>query len=261
MILSNIEGIIDSHMHFSEMQKKQINIDSFITNWFKKGGSYLIDIGIEENNFASRLELSSKNNKILLSAGIHPNYCTDNLTDRMKLIEEQVKLKNVIAVGETGLDYFRDFTDKDLQKKYFLEHLSLSRKYNKPIIIHNRNASDDILEILENFGSPIKGLIHCFSEGPKHLKRFIDLGLNISFAGNITYKKSTDILESLLITPLEKILIETDSPYLSPQKVRGSINTPGNIGYTLDFICDKLNINRNQLVKTINNNFTNLFGI
>lgn len=262
MDLSNITGISDSHTHLLEMKKKNIDIEKFIEQWEQHGGEYLLDIGITPEDFKERRDFRKLTNKLYFSLGIHPNYASSYPIDSFKIIERELKDKYVVALGETGLDFFRGFADKKIQQTYFEKHIYLSHQYNKPLIIHNRDASKEIIETLSHFREEnveLRGVIHCFSAGKKELKDFLNMGFYISFAGNLTYKKSTSIQEALEYTPIDRLLIETDSPYLSPQKVRGSLNTPCNIGYTLDYICDKLNKKRVDIIKEINSNFSKLF--
>lgn len=261
MDISNIKALSDSHFHILEMIKKDIDMDHFFDLWKKNSGEYLIDVGINELNFQKRLNYSLKRDYIYFTAGIHPNYCKDDIHRRMKLIEQQLGNSRVIAVGETGLDYYWDTVDKDVQKDFFIKHIELGIKYNLPIIVHNRDACRDIIAILREYKGKAKGVIHCFSSTTKYLNQFIELGFYISFAGNVTYNKNIALQESLLSTPINRLLIETDSPYLSPQKVRGKINTPGNIGHTLDFIAEKKEICRAELTNTIRTNLLNIFNL
>ncbi|OQY41067.1 MAG: hypothetical protein B6229_00105 [Spirochaetaceae bacterium 4572_7] len=260
MLKYTIESMSDSHFHILEMQKKNIDTALFFSNWETYGGKYLVDIGIDEDHLEKRLECSKDRDYLYHSVGIHPNNASGNLKSRILTIENQLKNKRVIAIGETGLDYYWDTTPKKLQKEFFISHIDLAIKYNLPIIIHNRDASEDILEILKSYNGKIKGVIHCFSSTPYFAKEFIKLGFYISFAGNLTYKNSSEIQESLKIVSIDKLLIETDSPYLAPQKVRGQINSPLNIGYTLDYMSDQLHNSRANLIGQIHKNLIELFG-
>lgn len=261
MVFSNIESLHDSHFHILEMKKKEMDIENFLSNWEKNLGKYLIDVGTDENNLKERLAYSQNKNYLFHTIGIHPNYCGGNVNDRMKKLEESISNSKIVAIGETGLDYYWDKVDKKTQKDFFVKHIELAIKHNLPVIVHNREACHDILEILKKYEGKVKGIIHCFSSNKSYAAEFIKLGFFLSFAGNVTYKKSNEIVESLLSVPANKILIETDSPYLSPQKVRGKNNHPGYIGYTMDFISSKKEISRDQLCSIINTNFINIFGL
>ncbi len=261
MVLDSIKNISDSHFHILEMIDKNIDISNFFENWKCNNGSFLIDIGVDELNFNKRLYFSNKFDFLYHSIGIHPNSADIDYENRLKKIEETLPNKKIIAIGETGLDYFRDIVNVEIQKKYLLGHIELSIKNNLPIIIHNRNASEDLLDILSNFKGQLSGVIHCFSDNHIIMKKFLDLGYYISFAGNSTYKKNTLLLDCIKNIPLDRLLLETDSPYLSPEPLRGRINTPENIIHTYNFVSKSLNIDINRIVKEVNKNIEILFRI
>lgn len=261
MIFSNVKDLSDSHFHILEMKKKNLDLELFFRQWENENGNYLIDVGVDENNLDERLSYSKNRNYLFHAVGIHPNYCTESSKSRIITLEKQISCKKIVAVGETGLDYYWDRVDKNLQKDFFIEHIKLAIKYDLPIIVHNRDACEDVFNTLAEFQGQVKGIIHCFSSTPSYVNKFLDLGFYLSFAGNISYKKSSVILESLIETPVDKLLIETDSPYLPPQKVRGKTNHPGHIGYTLDFICENKGISRDDLSVQLENNFLNIFRI
>lgn len=261
MKLDQTNSLIDSHFHILEMKKKDIDTTSFLNEWFSSGGSYLLDVGISEDLLHERLKESTNYPKLFHSVGIHPNYAGGDLKNRIEKIENQLNFNKIIAIGETGLDYYWDRVSKDTQKKFFKQHIELSIKHSLPLIIHDREASADIIEILKQYHEKAFGIIHCFSSTPQYAEEYLKLGFYLSYAGNITYKKSISIQESLKVTPLNRLLIETDSPYLSPQKVRGKVNHPGYIGYTLDFISDKLEITRDSILNSIEQNFLQVFNL
>lgn len=261
MRLNQTESLIDSHFHILEMKKKDIDTKNFLNEWFKSGGSYLLDVGINEDNLSERLNESWDFPKLYHSVGIHPNYANGNIELRISNIEKQLNNDKIIAIGETGLDYYWDKVSKNVQKDFFKSHIELSIKHSLPIIVHDRDASEDIIDILKQYKGKAFGVIHCFSSSPEFANEYLKLGFYLSFAGNVTYRKSISIQETLKITPHDRLLIETDSPYLSPQKVRGKVNHPGNISYTLDFISDKLDITRESLVTKVKQNFVHLFNI
>lgn len=260
MSLLYIDGLCDSHMHLLEMLNKDIDLEEFISNWKNNNGCFLIDIGINELDFENRISYSKLFNSLYFSVGIHPNYAGDDLSKRMLIIENNLKKENVVAIGETGLDYYWDKVDKITQKKFFVEHIKLSLKYDKPIIIHNRDACDDILSILSQYKG-LRGIIHCYSSNRANLKRFLDLGFFISFAGNVTYKKNLELQECLKSVPTNRLLLETDSPYLSPVPLRGKINTPTNIYNTYKFTSEQTKIDIEKLKILVFNNICNVFNL
>ncbi|MBN2617440.1 MAG: TatD family hydrolase [Spirochaetales bacterium] len=252
-------NLTDSHFHILEMIEKELAIDVLLTEWFLNGGQELIDIGVDEINFDTRIEYSTKYPLIYHTAGIHPNSITDNL-ERIVTLEKQLTNKKIVGLGEIGLDYYWDTVPKKLQQEFFGLQLQLAKKHKLPVIIHNREASSDIHNILKENKSE-SGIIHCFSSNKEFLKKFLDLGFYISFAGNITYKKNIEIQECLTYVPLDKLLLETDSPYLSPIPLRGRLNSPNNIIYTFNFVSDYLSIEKSKLKKQMQNNLLNIFNL
>lgn len=258
----SVENLDDSHFHILEMRKKDMCIEEIILRWKESGGKRLIDIGVDEKHFALRRSFSNKYNFIYHSVGIHPNSANENITQRLKIIEDELKdasNNKIVAIGETGLDYYWNSVDKNIQKSSFKAHIDLAIKYDKPLIIHNREASSDVLEILQSYQGKITGVIHCFSSTDLFLSEFIKLGFYISFAGNVTYKKNKDIQRCLKLVPLNRLLIETDSPYLSPTPKRGRLNSPNNIKYTFDYILKY--IEEDQLKSILSKNLNNIFRL
>ncbi len=260
MKLYDIEGLSDSHFHILEMLKKDIDVTQVIDNWINTGGDYLIDIGVDEKDFELRQKYSDLHSFIYHSVGIHPNSADEKIDERLISIENSIK-DSVVAIGETGLDYYWDTVDKNIQIDSFIKHIKLSIKYNLPLIIHNRDACEDILNILKKYSGKISGIIHCFSSTDYYLKEFIKLGFYISYAGNLTYKKNIKLQETLTNVPLDKLLIETDSPYLTPVPLRGKPNNPIYIGYTFNYIADYLNINRDELKQHLKKNLETIFKL
>lgn len=194
--------------------------------------------------------------------GLHPNSDEDLTLENLQWIEKQLSNKKIIAIGEIGLDYHRDFTLKEKQKIWFKKQLKLAKRYNLPVLLHIREAFDDSYRVLKELGIK-KGILHCFTGNWEIAKKFIDLGFYISFAGNITYKNGKwkeRWQEVINKVPLEKIVIETDAPYLSPEPFRGKINYPQNIIYTLKKIAEIKKIDEKELAKKIYLNTLWLFN-
>lgn len=199
--------------------------------------------------------------QIYATIGIHPSELKD-LNDINKL--EDLYLKNkeyIVAWGEIGLDYQEGNPDKELQKQFFIKQLEVVNKYNLPVCIHVRNAEDDVLEILKMVKNPKKVWIHCFAKGPKLAQQYIDRGYMISIPGIITFKNAKEVNESIKTIPLDRIMLETDGPWLAPVPKRGKTNLPHYVEYVLDYIANKLQIDRNELAKKFTDNSVNFFGI
>ncbi|WP_281389018.1 TatD family hydrolase [Spirochaeta isovalerica] len=255
---SNIyPGSTDSHTHILEMKDKGLDVDQLLSDVFSNGMEYILDASVNEENFSERLEYKKRFPGIFISAGIHPNDIKD-IELQTNSIREQIQTGHVSAIGETGLDFHWDTVSAERQKEMFRVHIQLSKEFDLPLIVHNRLADKEILEVLKSEKAS-NGVIHCFSSNFHFVKKFVDLGFYISFAGNVTYKKSEEIREAVRHVPLDRILVETDAPYLAPQKKRGRLNYPGYIGYTIDCIADIFNLGADETAQLTTQNFLNLF--
>ena len=249
--------MIDTHCHL-DMLKTDKDLKESIEKV-----DYLITIGCDKEEIPKALELANKYENVYASIGFHP-YDVNDITDEhvQWLRELATKNKKVVAVGETGLDYYRDITPKNKQIYFFEKHINLAKELNLPLIVHSRSAERDTEKILEKFAPyEASGIIHCFGGDMQMMERCVDLGFYISFAGNITYPKADNLRQILKKVPLDRLLLETDSPFLSPQKVRGKPNKPSNIFYTLEFVSNLLGIEKDKLEEIVDNNAKRLFKI
>ncbi len=263
------QGMIDTHFHGLIMENKGIDTKAAVTESFSRGMDFMIDIGTGTGDLSDRINLLSSFDKIFFTAGNYPseveNGSAETLTDSLEkailnndsIISPKVK---VAGIGEIGLDWHWNYGTKKLQMELFEAQIALANKYNLPVIIHNREADREILEVLRMTPPKRGGIMHCFSSDYPTASGAMDFGLSISFAGNITYKRNNELREVASKIPQSAIFIETDSPYLSPQQVRGKQNHPGHIGYTYKTVAECLNIPVNQLIQSIQNSFKGMFN-
>jgi TatD DNase family protein len=252
-------GMIDSHLHLLHMQEKGIILKNFFTTLLDSGVTRLLDAGVNEFDFEERSELRDLFPGLLLSAGIHPGDCSGNLKSRLEVISDQLNHDYVVALGEVGLDYYWKEVDSDIQRNFFSAQVNLAKEKKLPLIIHNREADRDCYDILKSAQNTEAGVMHCFSSDWAMAKKMLDLGFSISFAGNVTYKKSHAIQETAAKVPLDRILVETDAPYLSPQAMRGKTNHSGHLGYTIDYINSLRKESPHELIEAMERNFSTLF--
>ena len=192
--------------------------------------------------------------QIYATIGIHPDNCKD-IKDVDKLEDLYLKNKDVIvAIGEIGLDYYTGETDKETQFKFFKKQIELANKYNLPICIHVRDAEEDCLEILKLVKNPKNVWIHCFAKGKDLVKTYIDRGYMISVPGIITFKNAKDLHESIRTIPLDRLMVETDGPWLAPEPNRGKTNYPHYVQYVAANIADRLQMPREKLAKIVTEN-------
>lgn len=217
----------DSHFHALEIMKKGIDINELLSTLDKK--DYLaLDIGINENDIKDRYELLKNYENIYLTTGIGPWGTKDKdiHSKNISILENNIKNYPIKAIGEIGLDNHWDYGSKELQTDLFIKQIELANSYNLPIVIHNREANEQLSEIIKSHKFTKSGIIHCFSADKDFAKIALDNGFYISFAATITYKKNEELRDALQYIPLDRLLLETDSPYLPPQPFRGKINTP-----------------------------------
>lgn len=254
-----MNSLIDSHCHL--YYEPYINNIQGTIDECKKNNIYkLLSIGVDLKTSKKNIELAQKYNEIYCTVGIHPNSTKNSKKEDLLELEQLIKLSNkIIGIGETGLDYYRDF-DKNLQFYYFEEQIKIAKKFDLPIVIHTREAENDTYSILKNYSnSDLKFIIHCFSGSKNFALKCIDLGCYISFSGNITFKNSQNIRDVCKEIDLNKILIETDSPYLTPHPYRGNINHPANVIFVCDEICRIKNLDSNIVSEMTTNNFNKIF--
>ena len=198
------------------------------------------------------------------AVGVGPSEVMNPGKDWIKTIEESVKLPNVIAIGETGLDYLKQYGDKKSQIELFITQLELAQKYEKPVIIHNREAGKDVFEILTD-RIPDKGaILHCYGENAAYAKKCLDANLNVwfSFAGNLTYRNARNLHETVLNIPLDRILLETESPFMIPAEIREKKRTmPAYLPYTARFLSEMLEIPLEELADQLWKNSCKAFGL
>jgi len=221
--------LIDTHCHldFPEFDHDR---DEVIRRAKDNDISYIINIGSNLKGSKRSIELAAKYNLIYATVGIHPHEA-DNVDDKtLGELEGLVSSDKVVAIGEIGLDYYRNFSRYSNQKKLFLTLIKLAKRFGLPIVVHSRQAQEQILEILKE-AMPIKAVVHCFSGDEVFLKECLDLGFYISFTCNITYKKSDRLKSLVSLTPVERLFLETDAPFLPPESFRGKRNEPAYVRY------------------------------
>ena len=232
--------IIDSHCHLT-YEPMSSSLDETIKRANIEGVKYLLTISTEDKSYQKILDILKKYDCVYGTYGIHPHEAKNHLEINSKNIIENIgKSKKIIGIGETGLDFYYNHSNKKDQITSFLEHIEASKQTNLPLIIHTRNAEGETLEILKEAikKADLKILIHCFTGTRDFAFKLIDLGAYISASGVITFKKSIELAETFKDLPNNRILVETDSPYLAPVPFRGKPNEPSYITNTVKFLSD-----------------------
>jgi len=254
--------IIDSHCHLT-YEPMFSSLDETIKRANIEGVKYLLTISTEDKSYQKILDILKRYDCVYGTYGIHPHEAKNHLKINSKNIIEKIeKSKKIIGIGETGLDFYYNHSNKKDQITSFLEHIEASKQSNLPLIIHTRNAEDQTLEILKEATkkADLKILIHCFTGTRDFAFKLIDLGAYISASGVITFKKSIELAETFKELPNNRILVETDSPYLAPVPFRGKPNEPCYIINTVKFLSDLKETSFDDFSDITTQNFFNLFG-
>ncbi len=257
----------DSHCHLLLIKEKQSDIELIMKRAIEKNIHYLIDVSVGLEDFFKRISLIRYitgifDIKIAASAGIPPYFADKRRKNDLQELEIQIdKGNNIVAVGEIGLDYFYNYGTHEQQISLFREQIEIANQFGLPVIIHTRDADADLIKTLKENKPKKGGVIHCFSSDFNTAKKLIDLGFSISFAGNVTYKKSQNIQEAAARIPIQKMLIETDSPYLAPQRYRGKPNEPSFIVETAEFISKLRGTDVDNIARETTANAKKLFGL
>jgi TatD DNase family protein len=195
------------------------------------------------------------------AVGVSPSEVQNPGRDWLQLIEQHVQHPRVIAIGEIGLDYYRKFGDKKSQIELFITQLDLAAKLNLPVVIHNRDAGHDVLDILRDRLPPRGGVLHCYSEDGAYAQKALELNLYFSFAGNLTYRNARNLHETVSVLPLDRILIESESPFMVPAEHRGKRNMPKYLPLTARFLAEMLEIDGEELAARLWENSNKFFGL
>lgn len=255
--------LFDSHCHLDD-EKFDIDREELIQAIFNSGVTKLISAGYSLESSKRAIELTKKYPQIYTVCGISPNDIpqnVENFKQELKELEQIAKNEKVLAIGEIGLDYYWNKENKEIQQYAFVEQIKLANKLNLPIVIHTREAVMDTLEILKKHPVIKKGVFHCCPLNKELVKEALKLGYYISFAGPITFKNSKNADEIIAMTQDNKILIETDSPYLSPEPLRGKRNDPRNVKYMAEKIANIKGYTLEQVAKITYENTCKIYGL
>ncbi|MDO5755015.1 MAG: TatD family hydrolase [Tissierellia bacterium] len=253
--------LVDSHCHLVD-ERFDFDKEDIIDNFEKDQILFVVNPGDTLQSSKDAVELASRFEKVYAAVGIHPHeakdYDDDMEKELCKLIEEQDK---IVAIGEIGLDYYYDHSPRDIQKQVFRRQLDLAVKYDLPVIIHSRDAIQDTYDILAEYSDRIVAVMHSYSGSYEMAKRFMDLGFYISISGTVTFKNARVVKEVAKQLPLDRLLIETDSPYLTPEPYRGKRNEPKYVRYVAEKISELKDIANSKVVEATKNNAKRFFRI
>jgi TatD DNase family protein len=255
--------VVDTHAHLGLCEPPEAEL---IESARDAGVTRIVTIGLGEDSNPDAVALAQANDDVFASVGRHPNSTTGFDDAAAEAIEELSHKEGVVAVGETGLDFYRDRSDPDDQRRAFAAQISIAKRAGKALVVHlrDREGTDDAVseafDTLEREAGGIGVILHCFSAGPRWAERAAEHGWYCSFAGNLTYPKSEPIREAAAIVPEDRILVETDSPFLAPQPVRGKPNQPANVVATAERLAEVRGVPYGELEETVEENAARVFG-
>ena len=252
--------LIDSHAHLDDPQYAN-DINEVIQRARENNVQYILSIAQDEKSSHKTLEIVNEHQGIFATVGVHPHEAKTATNQTYGLLENLTQKSKVVAIGEIGLDYHYDYSPRETQKNVFRNLMSMADKKKLPVVIHCREAEVDVLSILEEFRNRVIGVMHCFSGNFELMEKCLDLGYFISIAGPVTFKKATELQNLVKNIPLNRLLIETDCPYLTPTPYRGKRNEPSYVFYIAEKIAELRNMNIDELVSHTTRNTKQLFDL
>jgi TatD DNase family protein len=255
--------LVDSHCHLDrlDLSNREGGLDAVIADAQNRGISHLLTVAVDLDSSASLIDLTAKYDHIFSSVGVHP------LQDEelpLPTVEQLVALAHkpkVIAIGETGLDNFYSADSFDWQYESFKRHLLAAQQIEKPVIVHTRDAREETISLLKRYQSSSAGILHCFTETWEMAKEAMEFGFYISFSGIVTFNNASDLRQVVKKIPLDRLLVETDSPWLAPVPFRGKQNEPKNVFEVAQCVAEIKNISLEELAEITTRNFFTLFNI
>ena len=253
--------LFDTHMHLNARQYSE-DRKEVIERAISEGVKQMVVVGFDDETIPLAIEIAEEYDNIYAAVGWHPVDAIDYTEEKLKWLEELSQHSKVVALGEMGLDYHWDTSPKDVQKEVFKEQINLAKKVNLPIIIHNREASEDIKKILiEEHAEEVGGIMHCYSSPIEDLQTYIDMNFYISLAGPVTFKNAPEVREVAKEIPLNRLLIETDSPYLTPHPYRGKRNEPARVKLIAEEIARLKGLSLEELAEITTKNAKEVFKL
>ncbi|HLR79524.1 MAG TPA: TatD family hydrolase [Bacillota bacterium] len=253
--------LFDTHVHLNAKQFKR-DREEVIQRAFRNGVQYMVVVGFNQETIPLALEIAEQYETIYAAVGWHPVDAIDMTDEDLTWIEELSAHPKVVAIGEMGLDYHWDHSPRDVQKEVFRKQIHLAKKVQMPIIVHNREATEDIIEILREEGAEdVGGIMHCYNDSVRYVEACLDMNFYISLGGTVTFKNAPLPQEVAAHVPLDRLLIETDAPYLAPHPNRGKRNEPAYVQLVAQKIADIRKIPIEKVREVTTKNAFDLFGL
>lgn len=257
-------NMVDSHCHLDllDLDRLESDIDGVIETARRHDVTTLLCVSISLEQFPRVLRMAQSYDNVYGSVGVHPNERDGREPTVEELVEIAQREERVVAIGETGLDYYRSDGDLDWQRERFRRHIAAARRVDLPLIVHMRDAEADTLRLLEEAGEgQVRGVMHCFAADLETAEAALALGFYISFSGIVTFKNAGSLKEVARQVPADRLLIETDAPYLAPVPYRGKTNQPAYVRYVAYHLAELRGVHADEIAETTTGNFERLFGV
>jgi len=258
----NTMQLIDSHCHLDriDLEKEKINFEQLIKNAEQADVQHLLCVAISMDQFPSMFEKAQGYNNVSFSCGVHPLHVGEDKEYTLEQLKTLADQPRVVAIGETGLDYYYSKDSIKEQQASFEHHIDVANQLDKPLIVHTRDARKDTIDILKsNHADKCQGVLHCFTENWEMAKAALDINFYISISGIVTFKNAVELQDVVKKIPLDRLLIETDSPYLAPAPHRGKQNQPAYVKHVAEFIAGLKGVSVEEVAEVTTNNFKQLF--
>jgi len=254
--------LIDTHSHLT-FDPLFADIDNVLQRSRAAGITSWITVGTDHDHNKKAVELASRFDNLYAAVGIHPHYAKSITAQSIAALKQIAQHEKVVAIGETGLDFHYNFSAHTDQQRLFVEHLNVARELNLPVIIHCREAFDETIDVLNRYGASLRKIVfHCFSGSPPQAKIVLNNGWYISFTGVVTFKNASIAKEAAELVPLDRLMIETDCPYISPEPMRKQkINEPALLIHTANFIAELKKMDFDSFASAINSTTKSFFGL
>lgn len=255
-----VRGLFDTHTHLNADQF-QGQVDQIIRRAKDEGVDYMAVVGFDQKTIERSLEISQGHENIISVIGWHPTESYAYNQEIENYLVDQLQNHEVHMYGEIGLDYHWDTSTKEEQWRAFRRQIAIAKEFNLPITIHNREATEDVYKVLKEEGLPQRGgIMHSYGEGPEQVAKFLDLGMHISFSGVVTFKKSEEVRKAAQLVPSDRLLIETDAPYLAPTPYRGKRNEPAYVKFVAQTLAEVRQTSLQDIADLTRNNAFKLFN-
>lgn len=253
--------LVDSHCHLDRLRLKEgETVEQMVAHATERGIGHMLCVSVTLNDYPAMRNLAKQFSSVSMSCGVHPLDLEPPFA--LEQLREYASDDAVVAIGETGLDYYYSKDNKQAQQTAFAQHIELANQLGKPLIIHTRDAQDDTIAIMKEQGAEqCGGVMHCFTENWSMAKQALDLGFYISFSGIVTFANAAELREVVKQVPMERLLVETDSPYLAPVPYRGKPNQPAYVKEVAEFIADLKGMRYSEFEAQTTANFFNLFKL